>query len=95
MAGFSGYLASGGIPALLAWPAVILERAIGAPLILGDQTRIEALAIAAVCIGAAPLSHFNVTDQMQAAMFLKNFAIAGGLLMVAIHGAGRLALDKA
>lgn len=95
VAGFSGYLASGGLPAFLAWPAVIFELAVGILLIIGYQTRIVALATAAFCVVAALLYHFNFADQMQAAMFLKNLAIAGGLLMFAIHGAGKLALDKA
>lgn len=95
MEGFTGYLASGGLPAFLAWPAVIFEIAVGALLIVGYQTRIVALATAAFCVVAGVLYHFAPADQMQMAMFLKNLAIAGGLLMFAIHGAGKMALDKA
>lgn len=95
VAGFSGYLASGGLPAFLAWPAVIFEIAVGLLLIIGYQTRIVALATAAFCVVAGALYHFVPADQMQMAMFLKNLAIAGGLLMFAIHGPGRFAIDKA
>jgi putative oxidoreductase len=95
VAGFSGYLASGGLPAFLAWPAVIFELAVGVLLIIGYQTRITALATAAFCVVAGLLYHFAPADQMQMAMFLKNLAIAGGLLMFAIHGPGRFAVDKA
>jgi len=95
VAGFSGYLASGGLPAFLAWPAVLFEIAVGALLILGYQTRIVALATAAFCVVAGALYHSNFADQMQLAMFLKNLAIAGGLLMYVAHGAGKPALDKA
>ena len=95
VAGFSGYLASGGLPAFLAWPAVIFEIAVGILLIIGYQTRIVSLATAAFCVVAGLLYHFAPADQMQMAMFLKNLAIAGGLLMFAIHGPGRFALDKA
>ena len=95
VAGFSGYLASGGLPAFLAWPAVLFEVAVGILLIIGYQTRIVALATAAFCVVAGLLYHFAPADQMQMAMFLKNLAIAGGLLMFAIHGPGKLALDKA
>lgn len=93
--GFTQYLTSGGLPAFLAWPAILFEVAVGLLLIIGYQTRIVALATAAFCVVAAVLYHFNFADQMQAAMFLKNLAIAGGLLMFAIHGPGKLALDKA
>lgn len=95
VAGFSGYVASGGLPAFLAWPAVIFEIAVGILLIIGYQTRIVSLATAAFCVVAGLLYHFAPADQMQMAMFLKNLAIAGGLLMFAIHGPGRFALDKA
>ena len=95
VSGFAGYVASGGLPAALAWPAVIFEIVAGLLLIIGYQTRIVALLIAAFCIVAGLLYHFAPADQMQMAMFLKNLAIAGGVLMVALHGPGRYALDKA
>lgn len=94
VAGFAGYMASGGIPAILAWPTIIFELALGATLIVGFQARIMALLGAAFCIVAALLYHFVPADQMQMTMFLKNFAIAGGLLMVFAHGAGPVAVDK-
>lgn len=74
---------------------MIFELAVGALLIVGYQTRIVALATAAFCVVAGLLYHFAPADQMQMAMFLKNLAIAGGLLMFAIHGPGRYAVDKA
>ena len=94
-AGFAGYLTSGGLPAFLALPTIVFEIAVGLALIAGFQTRIVALATAAFCIVAAVLYHFNPADQLQMTMFLKNFAIAGGLILLAAHGAGRYAIDKA
>ncbi len=95
VAGFSGYLASGGLPAFLAWPSILFEIILGLALIAGFQTRIFALLGAGFCVLAAVLYHFNPADQLQMTMFLKNFAIAGGLLMFVAHGAGRYAVDKA
>lgn len=95
VAGFTGYLTSGGLPAVLAWPSILFEILLGLALIAGFQARLAALAGAAFCVVAAVLYHFNPADQLQMAMFLKNFAIAGGLLYVFAHGAGRLAMDKA
>ena len=94
VAGFAGYMASGGIPAFLAWPSIIFEVALGLALIVGFQARIMALLGAGFCVVTAVLFHFVPADQMQMTMFLKNFAIAGGLLMVFAHGAGALAVDK-
>jgi putative oxidoreductase len=93
--GFAAYLASGGLPAFLAWPAVLFEIVVGAALIIGYRTRIAALAAAAFCVVAGLLYHLDFSDQIQTAMLFKNLAIAGGLLMFAVHGPGRPALDKA
>lgn len=95
VAGFSGYLASGGLPAFLAWPAILFEIVVGAALIIGFQTRLAALAAAAFCVVAALMYHSNFGDPMQIAMFFKNIAITGGLLLLASTGAGKLAVDKA
>lgn len=93
--GFTGYLTSGGLPAILAWPAILFEIAVGVLLIVGWQVRYTALAAAAFCVVSAALYHNNFADQMQMVMFLKNLAIAGGFLALFAHGAGKLALDKA
>ena len=93
VAGFAGYMASAGIPTILAWPAVIFELALGAAMILGFQTRIMALLGAGFCVVAAVLYH-NPSDPAQMTNFLKNFAIAGGFLMLFSHGAGAVAVDK-
>ena len=94
VAGFAGYLTSGGLPAFLAWPSIVFELVLGASMILGFQTRIMALLGAGFCVVSAVLYHFNPADQMQMTMFLKNLAIAGGFLMLFAHGAGKVALDK-
>ncbi len=94
VAGFTGYLTSGGLPGFLAWPSIIFEIALGLALIAGFQTRIFALLGAGFCVLAAVLFHLVPADQMQMTMFLKNLAIAGGLLMLVTHGPGRVALDK-
>lgn len=91
--GFSGYLASGGLPAFLAWPAVLFEIIAGLALLIGFQTRLAALALAAFSVVTAFLYHFPV-DAMQQVMFLKNLAMAGGYLMLVAHGAGALSVDN-
>ncbi|MDB5657554.1 MAG: hypothetical protein JWS10_169 [Cypionkella sp.] len=93
VAGFAGYMSSAGLPAVLAWPAIIFELALGAAILVGYQTRIMALLGAGFCIVAALLYH-NPSDPAQMTNFLKNFAIAGGLLMLFAHGAGAVAVDK-
>jgi putative oxidoreductase len=94
VAGFAGYLTSGGLPAFLAWPSILFEIVLGVALIVGYQVRTFALLGAGFCVAAGFLYHFNPADQMQMTMFLKNLAIAGGFLMLATYGAGAYAVDK-
>jgi putative oxidoreductase len=91
--GFAGYMASGGVPAVLAWPVILVEILGGIAILVGFQTRLAALLLAAFSIVAAVLYHFVPADQMQMTMFLKNFAIAGGFLALANIGAGRYSVD--
>jgi len=93
VAGFTGYMVSGGIPAIFAWPTILLEVLGGLAILIGFQTRITALALAGFTLLAAALYHFVPADQMQMTMFLKNLAITGGLLLLAQHGAGKLSVD--
>ena len=94
VSGFSGYLTTGGLPAFLAWPSIAFEILLGLALLVGYQTRIMALLGVAFCVLVAVLFHFQPADQLQMTMFLKNLAIAGGLLMYFAHGAGAVAIDK-
>jgi putative oxidoreductase len=93
VAGFGGYMASGGIPAILAWPVVLFEIAAGVALIAGLQTRIVALALAGFCVASGVLYHFDLGDQMQMTQLLKNLALAGGYIALAMAGPGALSLD--
>jgi putative oxidoreductase len=93
--GTQGYIAAAGLPLpLVAYGvAVIVEAGGGLLLLLGFQTRIAALALAVFSIAAAFGFHHDFADQNQMIHFLKNLAIAGGLLQVAAFGAGAFSLD--
>ncbi|ATX66541.1 DoxX family protein [Roseinatronobacter bogoriensis] len=93
VAGFGGYMATGGIPAALAWPVVLFEIAAGLALIVGFQTRITALALAAFCVLSGLLYHFDPADQMQMTQLLKNLGLAGGYLALWVTGAGAWSID--
>lgn len=93
VAGFGGYMATGGIPAALAWPVVLFEIAAGLALIVGFQTRITALALAAFCVLSGLLYHFDPADQMQMTQLLKNLGLAGGYLALWVTGAGAWSVD--
>ena len=93
--GTQGYIAAAGLPLpLVAYLiAVAVEAGGGLLLLLGFQTRIAALALAVFTIAAAFGFHHDLADQNQMIHFLKNLAIAGGLLQVVAFGAGAFSLD--
>jgi len=94
-AGTIGYIASKGLPlpGLLYALAVAAEIGGGILLLIGFKARAAALALAAFTVVAAIIFHSQFSDQNQMIHFMKNLAIAGGLLVVAASGAGRFSLD--
>lgn len=74
-------------------PAVIaLELGGGLALALGLATRPAAIAIGGFSLAAALLFHSGA-DYSEILEFRKDFAIAGGLLALAAHGAGAWSFD--
>ena len=94
-AGTIGYIAQAGLPApTLAYAvALIVELGGGALLVLGYRTRLVAAALALFSLVTAFAFHASFGDQNQTIHFLKNLAIAGGLLQVVVFGAGSFSLD--
>ena len=96
-----GYFTRLGFPApeVMTVLAIIIEIGGGALLILGWQTRrIAWLLMLFVLIATAMAHRFWEFDAAQYGNqlnhFLKNVAIIGGLLYVAVLGAGKLSLDE-
>ncbi len=89
-----GYMESQGVPGFLLSLVIILEVGGGLALIVGWKTRWFALALAGFCVLTAFLFHFDFGNGLQKILFLKNIAIAGGLLVLCHAGAGRFSLDK-
>ena len=93
-AGTMGYMQSMGVPSILLWPTVALEVLGGLAVAVGYKTRYAAFALAAFSILAAIIFHRNFADQMQMILFLKNIAIAGGLLLLAAGGRTAYSMDN-
>jgi putative oxidoreductase len=93
-AGTIQYMHAMGVPGLLFWPTVALEVLGGAAIVLGFQTRLVALVLAAFCVVSALLFHRQFGDQIQMTMFLKNLAMAGGFLILAGAGATGFSVDR-
>jgi putative oxidoreductase len=98
--GTAGYIASKGLPlpGVLAFLTAALEVVGGIALAIGFQARIAALALALFTLLASILFHnfwAMPADQafVQQLMFMKNLAVAGGLLFVFSLGAGPASVD--
>jgi putative oxidoreductase len=98
--GTAGYIASKGLPlpGVLAFLTATLEVVGGIALAIGFQARIAALALALFTLLASILFHdfwAVPADQafVQQLMFMKNLAVAGGLLFVFSLGAGPASVD--
>lgn len=91
----AAYIASAGLPlpGVAYILTVIVEVGGGLLLLVGLQARLAAAVLAVFTVAAALCFHSNFADQNQMVHFLKNFAIAGGLLQVAAWGAGQWSLD--
>ena len=100
-AGVVGYIASAGLPLpqLGAVIAIVVEVGFGLMLLAGFKTRITGIVMALFTVAAAVFFHNYWAMPADKAyvnqlMFMKNIAIAGGLLAFAAFGAGRYSVDK-
>ncbi len=92
--GTQGYMEAMGVPGILIYPTILFEVVAGLAIIAGFQTRLVALALAGFTLLLALIFHNQLGDQTQFILFIKNVAIAGGLLFLARHGAGELSIDN-
>jgi putative oxidoreductase len=90
----AAYMDRYGVPSLLLPAVIALELVGGLMLAVGWRTRLAAFALAVFCISAAVLFHNQLGDRGQLLHFEKDLAIAGGLLVLAVAGAGRWSLDR-
>ena len=89
------YIVSAGLPLpdLAYLVAVLVEVGLGVALLVGYRTRVVAGLMAAFTVATAFAFHAHFADPNQMTHFLKNIAISGGLLQVAVFGTGGFALD--
>lgn len=90
-AGTAGYMESKGIPSGLLVLVILLEFGGGLAILVGYQTRLIALIIAAFCIASGLIFHGAPEE---ATSLMKNFAMTGGFIYIALHGAGKFSLDN-
>ena len=81
-----------GLPEAMVWPVAVFNLVAGLALILGPKVRVWALILALYCI-ATSWFHWQLrADPWQVTIVVKNWAVAGGLLVLAAQGPGRLTI---
>lgn len=90
----AGYMSSQGVPSGLL-PLVIATEVLGPlAIIVGWRTRLVAFLMAGYTLLTALFFHTHFADQTQLIMFWKNVSITGAFLLLVVHGAGPLSLDR-
>lgn len=93
-AGTQQYMEAAGVPGMLLPLVIAVEVGGGIAIALGVFTRWVALGLAVFSLVAGILFHAtHFGDADQAVHFWKNVSIAGGLLVLAAHGAGAYSID--
>jgi putative oxidoreductase len=90
--GTVGYMQSMGVPGALLPFVIALEIAGGVAIAVGYRTRFVAFLLAGFSILSGLFFH-SPLDPAEQTQFLKNLAIAGGFLVLVVHGAGKISLD--
>jgi putative oxidoreductase len=81
------------LPMLVAAVAVLIELGGGLFLLFGLATRPVAILLGLWCIVTALVAHTNFADRNMEIHFMKNMAMTGGFIYIAVFGAGALSID--
>ena len=85
-----GYMESMGVPGALLPLTILVEFGGGLALLFGFQARFAAFGLGLFSMITAFIFHDGTQDSIN---FMKNFAMAGGLFFLMLHGAGKMSLD--
>ena len=88
------WMESFGVPGILIIPAIMLEIIGSIMIIVGYKSKIAAGFLSLFCITTAIIFHNDFSDQMQFTSFLKNIALAGGFLFIAVNGTKDFSIEK-
>lgn len=96
--GFAGtvaYAAAAGVPLpeIAIVVAVLVELVGGLMILVGYKAKWAALATAVFLIPVTYYFHSDFSQQLNVVMFLKNLSIFGGMILLAVAGAGKYSVD--
>ncbi|WP_458790411.1 DoxX family protein [Yoonia sp. MH D7] len=89
--GAADLLQNWAMPAGLIYLALAYNALAGFALVVGVQVRSVALSLAAYCAFTS-IFHWIPADPWQISIFVKNWAVSGGCLALAVAGSGRIAM---
>ena len=90
----SGWMEAMGVSSSLLPLVIIIEILAAIAIIIGWKTKIAAFLLAGFCILSGLIFHNDFSNQVEMIMLMKNFAIAGGFLILVANGPGNFSLDK-
>ena len=82
------------MPGVLVAATIVVEVGAGLALLFGFRTQWAAAVLAIFTIATAFIAHLDFSNPTQVVSFQKNLAIAGGLILFMVYGAGRTSLDN-
>ena len=89
----SAGMAKMGVPAAALIPTIALQLIAGSAIAVGWHARLGAAALGLFCVATAILLHNNFANRNELLHFEKDLAIAGGMFVLMLRGAGSLSVD--
>jgi len=83
-----------GLPAIVTFGVVALQLGAGLSVAAGLLSRLGSVALGLFCLATAFLFHTNFASQNELLHFEKDLAIAGGMFVLAVRGAGSISIDN-
>jgi len=87
-------MAKMGVPPPVLIATIALQATAGLAIALGCGARSGAAALGLFCLATAVLFHANFHNRNELLHFEKDLAIAGGMFILMVHGAGVWSLDR-
>ena len=82
-----------GVPGVILLGTIALQFGAGLMVAFGFQARLGALSLGLFCLATAFLFHTNFANKSELLHFEKDLAMAGGLFVLTIKGAGAWSVD--
>jgi putative oxidoreductase len=89
----AGSMGKLGVPPSLLIATIALQLSAGVAIAVGWQARLGAAALGLFCLATAILFHMNFGNRNELLHFEKDLAIAGGMFLLMIRGAGAWSVD--